>query len=125
MTSSLRELRERVEAASGGDRTIDGDIAEHLGLPPQGWKRSSRNTAWWNDVGGGPWQPPAYTSSIDAAVALVEKILPDSYWELDQGYNATITTENPVNCFVAASHTPALTLLCALLRALEAKEPQT
>lgn len=66
----MRELIERLEKATGPDRSIDADIAvavggfaERCGLPSGGW------------VSKGPHhaivESPSYTSSIDAALTLV------------------------------------------------------
>lgn len=83
--STLQNLLTRVEAAGGTDPTIDYDLALF-----EGWTRHSdidspiyrsEINVWWAEPGSTSWStvanPPKYTASIDAALALVEKLLPE------------------------------------------------
>lgn len=70
--TDLNELLERVKAATGPDRFLDEDIASEL---ENGWK--------WNESArcfvtpeGFMDTAPKYTASTDAALALVERVLP-------------------------------------------------
>lgn len=57
------ELVERLEAASVGSRVLDVAIWDALG----GWSVNS---------------PPAYTTSLDAALSLAGRLLPELFWAL-------------------------------------------
>lgn len=110
---ALRELLGRVEAATGPDRQMDYDLyARLLGKPPSGKVQL----------------PPQYTSSIDAALALVERCLPGALWtvqhlgEGDFAAHVGSPDFNAVMCGSEVLKTPALAVLSALLSALQSKE---
>jgi len=70
---------------------------------------------------------PKLTASLDAAVALVERMLPDHDWSLFADNGEAIAGVMPASedgCDEAISHgaTPAIALLIALFRAMEAQE---
>jgi hypothetical protein len=136
---SLHELLERAKAASGPDRELDAEI-EHaarfqrglsLGLKPD-------QIAVWNHVGNGyveshgtRYASPAYTASIDAAVALISRVLPGLYmWQLefddeptDCPYMARLYTTNGAPSGVSESGpTAPLALIVALLEAKIAED---
>jgi len=141
--SSLTELREKVERASGADReldlliglTIDGwQLGELVGGFPRGTFSPVLGGTLVKDssgdvnvaVPGGMY--PAPTESIDAALALVERKLPNAWVNLDGCGRAwtcilTPTDDKPQTTsgdipLVAA---PTAILAC-LLRALESQE---
>lgn len=71
--SNLNELAERVERATGPDRELDGDVCLAFGWTLQKMKGDQRPyyrrpgvTQYYNRT-----EPPAYTSSLDAAMQLV------------------------------------------------------
>lgn len=64
---TLISLRDRVRAATGPDREIDRDL----------WAVFVAETPRANADGLRYIQPEPYTTSIDAALALVERVLPD------------------------------------------------
>ncbi len=83
--SDLNALVERIEAGSGSDRTADGLIAARtLPARPDGWLPWVCNGGYVLTPTGEKPLPghgqfvaaPPYTASIDAAVALVERVLP-------------------------------------------------
>lgn len=97
-------LLSRVLAATGPDPALDGAIDGLVGHEGEAW-------------------PPRYTASLDAAVALLERVRPD--WHVSvQGVNATwfaeinSTRDGPLEVARANGATPALALLAALLRSL-------
>lgn len=71
----MKDLIERLEAATGPAHDLDGEIALALGWTYQKMKGDQRayfrrpgETAYYNRS-----EPPRYTSSIDAALTLVPK----------------------------------------------------
>jgi len=74
--TSLPTILERLEAAQGADNDLDIEIAKHFGL-------SVRDDGWIEAEN--PMEPdypgllpaPMFTASIDAALALVERELPE------------------------------------------------
>lgn len=74
--SRLQSLLERLEKASGGDRALDAALY---------WRFLEENKAerelWWVTAQftvspvNGDWRSP-FTSSLDAALSLVERVLP-------------------------------------------------
>lgn len=145
------ELITRLEAATGPDREIDLDIAVGLKIAPGGEKWERRNGRY--DQGGsphlrenrapdpGPWptfsaQP--YTASVDAALALLERVLPGWAGMVSFGPSEMQRADvwGPVKEIGEAEDgtpvemrddgdgeapTPAIALCIAVLRALEAQ----
>lgn len=74
----LTELRERVAGLTGADRRTDALIAKHIDQIR--FRSTKRGREWLEDSHGGveTWvrHPPAYTGSIDVALAFVERVLP-------------------------------------------------
>lgn len=134
----LAELRERVEKASGPDREIDcllGDLVDltidgskwrsvtALGMD-QALKHASRYQSIWFTA------LPYYTASIDAALALLERMLPGwgsaiLSWSADGKYPVfRMERSYPTNLEVAVeAHTRPLAILSALLFALTQDTP--
>lgn len=133
---TLQALLERVEAASGSDRDLDFDLevacappahAAHWqgqrvrvyeGIPADEYNTEHRDYRVKGSKDANP--APAYTASIDAAVALVEKMLPGANWRLSRwdkdDFNASIFV--PQMFEAEGLKTPALALIAALLKAL-------
>lgn len=149
-TSGLAELIERVERAMGPDREIDRLIArlvgwhrveprfsrsrkggwiapeDFMGVESSGAPRldSLHGTTIWPDV-------PAYTASIDAALVLLERVLPGwtvanvgqddtkRWWaELREGFQTSysrVATSGPLA-------SPALALVLSTLKALQEEQ---
>lgn len=130
----LADLLARVEKAEGPDRELDGalwlalecrpnhgqvfdpEYAPYLHVDPRG----KEHPAIKEDA-------PPYTASLDAALALVERVLPGWDWVLSSvdGHRASAEV-TPPDWPVEALHyktakTPALALLAAMLKALEAQ----
>lgn len=135
--AALLDLLARVEKAEGPDREIDADVVMALERPDNG--------AFWAWRGMQPKgvqdralvdvqreyalrRSPACSASIDAALALVERVLPEWKWSLSQRdasedrsddfYTAwMMRRRGPV--YVEADHsTASLAALAALLKAL-------
>ena len=121
-------LLERVEAASGPDRELDAVL--WLAFTPGATRRTLHVPHWQRpydidetrDEKGRLIIVPSYTSSLDAALALVERVLPGWLWMV-----ASADPPNRLPARVelwtgdeevrASAATPALALLAALLKA--------
>lgn len=105
MTSSdLTALLARVEAATGPDRELDCAIM--MALDPQSWF-------------------PLYTSSLDATVALVEKVRPSydyGVWRNGGKRGAYVTVNGFLFAGCRQQLSAHLALLAALLRSMIEEE---
>lgn len=125
--SAIADLLERVETATEFDREIDYLIEEATNPALKGMSRSF-NGGWWPDhIDSEDWiaAPPFYSSSIDAAVALVEKMLP-GWWVHGLGRSPVhglwwcdlYSISEKRGSGVEERDTAPLAILAALLRAL-------
>lgn len=119
--ATLRSLLARVEAADGADRELDRGIAILFG---ESWDYGADWRSWGYDADGKRIEKPVaqpYTSSIDAVVALIDQVLPNSLIRLSNEYQgfwrATVRLSEGRGRPIAP-----LALVAALLRALIAKE---
>ena len=128
--TSLPHLLSRLESAEGADRELDAAICAWscptLGL--ERCKRSSRG-GWHHPVHGLIAPPERYTASLDAALQLVERVLPGVYlWRLD--FDDEPNEDRPYSfdlyhadvSATGAGATSALAVLTALLHALVARD---
>jgi hypothetical protein len=155
--STHADIIKRLEAATGPDRGLDGIIArdvEHwiphfdldgddlLDWPDMGghWHSPGDPSAFRCAIVDGALEPPHYTASIDAALALVERMLPGWGWNIscpDKYYNETnfyalvVSDEDngaeepwdiERDVFEASGKTAPLAILLALFRALERQD---
>lgn len=117
---TVDDLIRRVEAATGPDRELDARIkyAVHAGL------RSFGSLDAWlsTDTSRKRSCVPEYTASIDAALALVERVLPGCQWIIGRqtagASDAKIGSQSgwSKQPWTHAA-TPPLAILAALLRA--------
>lgn len=114
--SALADLLVLVEAAAGHSKDLNAmlwplDPSFRRTVPMSPEERSWRAYA-----------APDFTASLDAALALVERVLPGLSWDLHFTLgDAPYYTANllpPAREFYATRPTPALALLAAMLRAL-------
>lgn len=135
--ADLAELLERVKAASGPDR--ETDVALWLAMTPGATYRTTRakHTATGREWdinesrvnGGALVEVPTFTASLDAALALVERVLPEDRIVTAGAIVANGTSRGMASVTTVAnraSHTangatPALALLAATLSALIAQ----
>lgn len=143
--TDLAQLIAKLEAASEGSRELDAAMFRAIGAPlPDKFANLNLELTWGPDgsaympVGEMQvrYEPPAYTTSLDAIVALIERKLPgwtlarlgqndDKTWyaELREGY---LTSYDRVasSSYRPGSRpaTPALALCIAFLRALQAQQ---
>lgn len=118
----LADLLAKVQAATGPDRELDSRLlCVHTGEDFEGLIRDGYTVSDIN--------PAEYTASIDAALVLVEKVLPDVMWRLQSdpttgdGYEASLVSSErfPPSDGRASGATAPLALLAALLSALTEK----
>lgn len=109
----VERLLERVKAASGPDRDLEWDIQQALFGIEQ------------TDFHG----TPRYTASIDAALALVERVLPGSWYVLAKGrlseaeplYACELLLGQDEQLGIAEGQNQPLAIIAATLTALIAK----
>jgi len=143
------DLLQRVEAASRPDRILDAMIAADLaGLCLHGsWHTEGPDGDRGHvcdDCGADSWgnlgkqgqrltDPlPTFTASIDAALALVERLLPGAWCVMAKGrltaaeplYGCELLFNHDEQLGIASGHTQALAIVAATLRALIAKEAE-
>jgi hypothetical protein len=126
----LQSLRDRIANATGPDREIDAAICVAFSI--EGKSRTVNRRGHF--VNGKPVflrvdiEYPKLTSSIDAALALVDRVLPGwewSVWACGGVFGATVynTPEDEIEPSISAhAPTPALAIILAGLDALIAKE---
>jgi hypothetical protein len=78
-TGQLQELRERVRAATGPSRHLERTI---FAAVTSGIYTDEDNRPLVREFGPTTLAPIPFTSSIDAALALVERVLPGWAWNL-------------------------------------------
>lgn len=136
----LKALLERVRNATGPDRGLDGLLARDV----EGWiphfALEGEDIIDWPWMGG-HWhlpgdpdaddcqqapsdEPPAYTASIDAALALVERVLPGWQWCLNRlGRPMALVNNGPgVQFECERAETMPLAILTSLLLALTSNQ---
>lgn len=96
------ELIARLEAASEGSRELDALIFRAIGAPLPERFASLKLALEWQDDGTAlmpvgemrvRYEPPAYTTSLDAIVALIER----SNWKL---YSVDASVDGRPSCFI-------------------------
>lgn len=121
--SELRALLADVERATGPDRELDARIyGTIMGLRVE--RRGPGEIYVWDDSNGTPECAETaatvtpYTASLDACLALQERVLPGWKWMIDTETGETIVFEhNPEGVFGQFSDT-LTPLLAAVLKAL-------
>lgn len=151
--TDLSAIRQRVESAGGPDRELDAVLWALVieGLEVVEFQNEILGQKDGYEIRLGTIDPgkvqrnftcyqsriPHYTASLDAAIALVEKVLPGRSWSVrDQkessfpravGAHAHIMAacgdDTLRGDFSAQAPTPALALCLALLKALEGQTP--
>jgi hypothetical protein len=131
--TDLTALIERVESGAGADRSIDGEVFIALSAECQAAGRVDHLcgvVGWWPK--DGPYESarnvPAYTSSLDAVLSLIEAKLPGMSWEVRRSGFGTPSQamiwdpmKSPPSSTIArisVETTPARALLAAALRAI-------
>lgn len=128
----LAELRERLRAATGPDRSIDGKLLllEIALISPEEKARRAQAASEMLAAKQPITAPPNdYTASIDAAIALVERLLPGWRWVIHSprsalGFGACLANPTPGGAVCPSNPkvkfaTASLACLDALLSSLE------
>lgn len=137
----LMELIKRLEKASGPDRALDEAVMavfyvrdkRHIGVT-EGWDDEPDSylpvkSDVWVDPATDKWvstHAHPFTASLDAAVALVERVLPGWVWHASSdGPHARVQDRPGLlfarQVFEGKGSTPAAALVLALLRAVQAQ----
>lgn len=114
----MKELIERLEKATGPDRSIDLDIERDVrGAVPLHWRVGEGGVilSGFDDVGD---SIPAYTASLDAALTLVPGDMDWLVGKSDSCPTASVQYPHFHPAWALAS-TPAIALCIAALRARE------
>ncbi|WP_374453776.1 hypothetical protein [Phenylobacterium sp.] len=126
--TDLAQMIAKLEAASEGSRELDVDIAIASGewTPPYGAERDADRPDVWRRSGVNYWaQYAAYTTSLDAIVALIARKLPGvAGWSvaLDTYDNSAALTDMAGETRGAVAKTLPLAACIAFLRALQAQQ---
>lgn len=117
--TDLSELIERVRAATGPDRELDAAVLKHFGFHSWIGRMSYHDAPLWIDFGSSE-----ITASIDAAIALAERVLPGRALVVrNSGYAELQHPRNRRFDSFAHGHTPAIAITLATLLALQSQEP--
>ena len=114
MPETITSLIEKLEGAGVGSRELDREV----------WIACGQTEKWGGPVnhpGKGVWEGPHVSFSLDAALALAERVLPGWGWSAGQGHGekayARLDTLDGCDFEEAYAATPALALCAAVLRA--------
>lgn len=127
-------LIERLEKATEGSRELDRRLATMAGWTVTeriGGNRHFQPPTGWVGSNGPMCGPPEFTTSLDAAIALSERVLPGWTWFMASGsapepyYEATLfgPDENATSGEQIAK-SPALALCLAICRALALRDEE-
>jgi hypothetical protein len=126
----LQELIDRMKAATGPDRELDFAVYDHLfppKPPPANAPHIELPPGFGRDALSRSMDPrPELTGSIDAALALVERVLPGAEYNISTLYGHAMA-ELPINAdnYLAPQvrrmdgNMPLAIIECALLAKLE------
>lgn len=89
--TTLSDLKERVDRATGADRGLDGAI--EVAFPSQSPAPLNSDAIGWVRGPDTIYLAPPYTASIDEALVLVQRVIPDVFWLIGRG---TTRAEEPL-----------------------------
>lgn len=130
----MRELIERLEKATGPDRRLDVliEISCPMGSSYSYGHRASsvggKVVAYYKSGSHGTYGAPRYTASIDAAVALAERVLRPAHPQMTVSFRGVLSTSRdywfaeitwPSHERQGRHVSPAIALCIAILRAAE------
>ncbi len=110
------DLISRLEGLEVPDREVDQLILELLPTPPDGWGSTWPDHLTWDSLAGKTAAP--VTASLDAAVALLERVLPEWFWTVDSTGHADIgSQQDALQEAFGTAKTPAIAMCIAVLKA--------
>lgn len=123
-TEALKELLAKVEGAKGPDRQLDAKICQGLDIAPWvGWCRTQQTA--FAQGSSLDRETPKLTGSIDAALTLVERVLPGHkagfrpcMGNRARGHILSITPTKTCLVMEAVAPTAALAIIAGLLEVL-------
>ena len=130
----MTELIERLEAACEGSRELDAAMFRAIGAPlPDKFANLNLELTWGPDGSAympvGEMQvrydPPAYTLSIDAIVAIIERKLPGWHIQVERHpdfCDATLWPSPDAPYWLTHAATMPMALCASFLRALQAQQ---
>lgn len=125
--TDIPTLIQKLEAADGPSRELDAEIAEAAQSVGVDWpnpRLDIRPITAYEDrlsTGAGMMTPPMFTRFLDAALALVEERLGSRSCILEVGDTDTLAGIGRAGLYFTRHKSPAIALLIALLRALQAQ----
>lgn len=119
--TALDDLIRAVEAADAPSREIDALVEVMFHEPPKLDAAMTPGEAGWLwATDGSQWKAPLYTASIDAVVALIRREMPGAIWMVEFVQDGHVL--GGIDGSGVVHETPALALLLAFLRAVQAKQ---
>jgi len=120
------DILERLKSATAASRELDAEIAKAIGYQNVGHHDVGSPHLWgWYGLSpdGDKVQIPPFTASIDAALALVERMLPGWKYEIRPRFAKLLNPHKPRSDASGMGDTPALAILIALFTALKERPP--
>jgi hypothetical protein len=120
----MTDLIKRLESAEAGSRELNLRVMAHLQPQYELEERGADELYLWDGgecVAGMDTADPV-TTDLSAAVALVERVLPDCNWQVHKHGFAGISLKGHGGMYVGVSSDCVLSLCLALFQALKAKE---
>ncbi len=115
------DLIQSLQSAKEGSRFLDAQIAKALGwtlhVVPDARKPKGKRYIWSSGTTEEPVIVPPFTTDLDAAVELVEKLADDKVYALTVGPDGS-TAQAGMNAKTAVASTPALALCIAAVQHL-------
>lgn len=125
--TDIPTLISMLEKAEAGGRELDAHLFAYVNGGRIHWISETSGELVWEKPIDGFWirrpshlkKMPRYSQSLDAAVALVARLLPGWNWWLGRIGRAAVDRKNPHSRFEAINPIPAIALCLAALKALE------
>jgi len=124
MGMTLDELEKKLAEATGPSATLNYRVWTTLVAPNPSTSTAIRSEQCLYCGTGAVLPPPPYTSSLDAAVALCEAVLPGADWNVGRDKIAYLITPKHPKSIISedtSAATPALAICLAIIRALKAE----
>lgn len=130
-SEQLESLRQRVAEATGPDRQIDAALVTTLcpGATVGEYIHGEGYDVVFHAYELGIYNKarcPEYTASLDAALALVERLLPDAFIDMHSragGRNWEVVITTAPSCMEGKADTAPFAILAALLASLLSEAP--